>query len=440
MVDGWHQGEVAEAGLARVGDKIDGLVRILELVRSGSARTRTEVGVRSGLGRTVVSQRLAELIDFGLVRESGLGPSTGGRAPRHLEFCADGGCILVAELGATSISVGVSDLSGVILDSAEVAADIAEGPEPVLGRTELLLDALCDKLGVQPDRVWGVGIGIPCPVEYASGRPVSPPLMPGWDGYDIRARFSSRYCAPVWVDNEVNLMALGELRSGLGRGHADLIYLKIGTGIGAGIIAGGRLHRGAQGCAGDVGHVAAIAERSVVCRCGNLNCLEALAGGAAIARDAQEGVAASQTELLRPGAGVALVTAREVATAALRGDTFCLGLLTDAGALIGQTLAQLVNFYNPSLVVIGGGIAQAGDFFLAAIRQATYARSTPLATRDLRIEHSPVSKQAGLVGAAVAVADELLSSAHIPLWIEHRSPHGLVCLSQATASPIESAS
>jgi predicted NBD/HSP70 family sugar kinase len=249
--------------------------------------------------------------------------------------------------------------------------------------------------------------------------------MPGWDGYDIRSRLSKRYQAPVWVDNEVNLMALGELRSGLGRTERDLIYIKIGTGIGAGLVSGGQLHRGAQGCAGDVGHVAASEGQTVICRCGNAGCLEAVAGGAALARDAAAAAESGDSPYLRNLAATGqTLTARDVSAGATHGDATCRQLLIRSGTLIGQTLAQLVNFFNPSLIVIGGGVAAAGDVFLATIRHSIYSRSLPLATRDLRITRSPLSNFAGLTGAAAVVIDELFKADRVARWIEQRSPHG----------------
>ncbi len=137
-----------------------------------------------------------------------------------------------------------------------------------------------------------MGAGLPGPVEFAEGRPVVPPIMPGWDGYPVRERLSARYQVPAWVDNDVNVMALGELRAGIGRGEQELLYIKVGTGIGAGVVSRGRLHRGAQGAAGDIGHVSVLDDDSVLCRCGNTGCLEALVGGYALARD---GLAAGRT-------------------------------------------------------------------------------------------------------------------------------------------------
>lgn len=403
-------------------DQIDDLIRILMLIRSREANTRPELSRRSGLGRAAVSQRISELIDSGMVREGEPGPSTGGRPSREVHFRADAGLILAAELGATSITVALADLNGQILEHHEEPGNIAAGPEPSLGRIEELFDQIVGKLPGGRMTIWGIGVGVPGPVEFATGRPVSPPIMPGWDGYDIRGRLSARYHAPVWVDNEVNLMALGELRSGLGRTERDLIYLKVGTGIGAGLVSGGRLHRGAQGCAGDIGHVAAGPD--VVCLCGNTGCLEAMAGGAALARDAVAAAQADRSRYLRDllASGKTL-TARDVSEGAAHGDAECRDLLVNSGTLIGQTLAQLVNFFNPSLIVLGGGVAEAGDVFLAAIRHSVYQRSLPLATRDLRIARSPLSNFAGLRGAAAVVTDELFMPDRAARWIPRRTPH-----------------
>ncbi len=412
-----------------VGDHADSLATVLDLVRSGTARTRPEIGRRSGLGRTVVTQRVNQLTACGLLEEGALGPSSGGRAPRELRFRARAGVILAAELGATGISVGVTDLTGTVLAEHTEAVDIATGPETVLGRVEEVFDELLDRVRTElsdPDlTVWGVGIGLPGPVEFATGRPSAPPIMPGWDGYPVRDRLARRYDTPVWVDNEVNAMALGELRAGSAKGQRDILYVKIGTGIGAGLVSGGTLHRGSQGCAGDIGHAAASDEDDVVCRCGNTGCLEAYAGGAALARDglaaAKQGRSPFLAEVL---ASTGTVTAADVSRAAQSGDRTSVELLTRAGRLIGSLLATLVSFYNPALVVIGGGVSRAGDPLLAAVRETVYRRSLPLATRELRITRSTLSNRAGLVGAAFMVIDELFTPERLARWVDRGSPAG----------------
>ncbi|MCW2610934.1 MAG: hypothetical protein QOC93_1688 [Actinomycetota bacterium] len=414
----------ADIETAVPGEHVANLCTVLDLVRSGTAVTRPELVRTSGLGRTVITQRVADLMSYGLLAEGELGPSTGGRAPRQLRFRCEAGRILVAELGASSIAVGLTDLRGRLLAHREEPADIAAGPEVLLPRVEELFDELL-AAEAWDSPLWGIGIGVPGPVEFATGRPIAPPIMPGWDGYPVRDRLAERHRVPVWVDNEVNLMALGELRGGLAQGAREFVYLKIGTGIGAGLVSDGILHRGAQGCAGDVGHVAVVEDSEVVCRCGNVGCLEALAGGAALGREATAAATEGRSSFLAEALATAgHLEARDVGRGADHGDPVCLELLTRSGRLVGEMLATLVNFYNPSLILIGGGVAASGDVLLATIRQTVYRRSLPLATRDLRLARSPLDDEAGLTGAGFMVIDELFSPQRLGAWVESRTPAG----------------
>ena len=392
------------------GESLDALASILDEIRQARSRSRAELVARTGLSRGIVAQRVAELIELGLVVDDELGPSTGGRPPRQMTFRADAGHVLVADLGATSIDVAVTDLDGRILGHRDEPADIAAGPEACLERVDELFAELTAATRELPGRLWGIGIGIPGPVEFRSGRPVSPPIMPGWDDYPVRERFVARYAAPVWVDNDVNLLALGEWRAGIAVGHDNVIVVKIGTGIGAGIISNGRIHRGAQGSAGDVGHIQVVDDTSIICRCGNVGCLEALAGGAAIGRDGE--VAAREGRSDRLVAALdqhGRVTAADVARAASFGDPVSVALLVSAGRRVGLMLASVVNLFNPSLVVVGGGVAQSGDQLLAAIRETVYRRSLPLATRELIIQRSSLGALAGVIGASSMVVEQLFS-------------------------------
>jgi glucokinase-like ROK family protein len=371
----------------------------------------------------VLGQRVEALVGYGLLAEDRVGVSTGGRAPRLLRFRADAGYLLVADLGATSTDVALADLAGGILIHKQEPSDIAAGPDAVLARVDELFDDCVAEAGGSGS-LWGIGIGVPGPVEFDSGRPVSPPIMPGWDGYPVRQRFAARG-VPVWIDNDVNVMALGELTAGAGRGVADFVFVKIGTGIGAGIVVDGRIHRGAQGSAGDVGHIEMRAGRQVVCRCGMNGCLEAFAGGAALARDAEAAARDGSSELLRTMLEAkGALTAEDVATASKHGDPASLELLTDAGRLVGQMLTGIVNFFNPSLIVIGGGVAGAGDLLLATIRQTIYQRSLPLATRDLVVRRSELADRAGVIGAATMVANELFAREFLPRWLASGTPAG----------------
>ncbi len=415
-------------------DALDALVQVLDEVRLGRSGSRGDLVARTGLTRSIVAQRVGQLIERGLVVEGDPGPSTGGRPPRHLAFRSDAGHILVADLGASSIDVAVTSLDGRILGHHDEPADIAAGPDVALGRVDELFDQLLSTTRMLPGRLWGIGVGVPGPVEFQTGRPISPPIMPGWDGYPLRERLASRYDAPVWVDNDVNVLALGEWRSGVAVGHDNVIVVKIGTGIGAGIISDGRLHRGAQGAAGDVGHIQVSDDPAVVCRCGNIGCLEAFAGGAAIARDGEAAARDGRSTRLAIALDRAgTVTAEDVARAASFGDPVSVALLQAAGRRVGLMLASVVNFFNPSLIVIGGGVAQSGDVLLASIRETVYRRSLPLATRELLIQRSSLGGLAGVIGSSAMVADLLFTRESLARWADAGEPSGMPEVVLATA-------
>jgi glucokinase-like ROK family protein len=406
-------------------ESLDALVVVLDEVRLGRSSSRSELVTRTGLGRAIVAQRIGELIERGLVDEGDVGPSTGGRPPRQLHFRGDAGHVLVADLGATSIDVAVMTLDGRILGHHDEPARIDAGPEPCLDRVTELFEQLLRTTEAVPGSLWGIGIGVPGPVEFKSGRPFTPPIMHGWDGYPIRERFTGRFRAPVWVDNDVNLLALGEWRSGIAIGHDNVVVVKIGTGIGAGIVSDGRLHRGAQGSAGDIGHIQVVDDPAVICRCGNVGCLEALAGGRAIGRLGEAAAREGRSPKLRAALDLrGFVSGEDVARAAAFGDSVAVAMLQAAGRQIGSVLASLVNFFNPSLIVIGGGMANSPDQLLATIRETIYRRSLPLATRDLLIQRSSLGGLAGVIGASAMVVDQLFARDAIGSWIEAGEPSG----------------
>ena len=200
-------------------EALDALVAVLDEVRLGHSQSRSDLVAHTGLVASIVAQRVAELLDRGLVVEGDPGPSTGGRPPRQLTFRADAGHVLVADLGATSHRRRRDRRS-----TAASWATTTSRPASRTARTSRSTgsrscSASCwRRRAALPGRIWGIGIGVPGPVEYRTGRPISPPIMPGWDGYPVRERFADRYDAPVWVDNDVNVLALGEWRSGIAAG------------------------------------------------------------------------------------------------------------------------------------------------------------------------------------------------------------------------------
>ena len=379
--------------------------QLLQLVRDGVAKTRPQLVVESGVSRAVVSQRVDALLSAGLLREMGQAASTGGRPATRLAFNADAGWVLVADLGATHARVAVTDLMGTVLAEQPGDIRIDAGPVQVLSWVRHRFEALLADLA--PARpVWGVGIGVPGPVEHAAGRAVSPPIMPGWDGYAVADHFQD-LGVPVLVDNDVNIMALGEYHDHWRREVDDLLLIKVGTGIGCGIIASGRLHRGAQGAAGDLGHVRVQGHDDVVCTCGNTGCVEAVAGGQAIA------------DRLR-AQGYDTPDARAVVQLVQEGDSTATRAVREAGQTLGRVVATAVNLFNPSVIVIAGDVSYAREQLLAGVREVVYQRSLPLATRHLQIVAPRLGDRAGIRGAGEMVVERLLAPAAVDVLV-HRS-------------------
>ncbi|WP_344214122.1 ROK family protein [Kribbella sancticallisti] len=376
-----------------LGTTAAGAAPVLRLLLDGQPRTRNELMDLTGLARSTVTGRLETLLALEFVVPHGEAASTGGRPPARFRFNPAARLVLAADVGATHLTVALADLTGEIVDSVTVPQNIADGPEVVLTALAEHARALLRRTGSTMDRLAGTGIGLPGPVEHLTGRPNHPPIMPGWDSYDVVSRIAAEFPGPVLVDNDVNIMALGEHATQ----YADvehLLFVKVATGIGAGVISGGRLHRGAQGAAGDIGHIQAPGHTEL-CRCGNTGCLEAVASASAIAAHLRQ-------------AGLEPKSSLDVVELVRAGNTAATQAVRQAGREIGTVLAACVSLLNPSVIVIGGSLSQAGDSLLAGIREAIYARSLPLATTELRVVPSQTGQQAAIRGAAAMVLQHAL--------------------------------
>ena len=364
-------------------------------MRNGGALTRADIGAMTGLARSTVAQRVDTLLASGLLVAGADNASTGGRPPSTLAFNAGAGVILAGDIGATHSRVAVTDLAGSVLAERTEDVAVASGPDVVLGWLEGAFDQLLEETGHGAVELRGVGVGLPGPVEFATGRPVNPPIMPGWNLHPVGARLSRRFGVPALVDNDVNIMALGEYWTRW-RDHDFLFFVKLGTGIGSGIVAGGHVHRGADGAAGDIGHIHVPDHGDVVCRCGNVGCLEATAGGGAMAA----ALAAK---------GLDTRSSRDVVDQVLAGQHDAVRLVRQAGLSIGGVLAGCVNLLNPAVIVVGGDVAAAGEPLIAGIREVVYRRSLPLATSRLQITLSELGDEAGIIGAAVMAIETVLA-------------------------------
>jgi glucokinase-like ROK family protein len=373
--------------------------------------SRSEISNITGWSKAKASQEIRSLVEKGYLVEVGEGVSQGGRKPRLLRINDQLGYIAGIDIGATSLDIALADVTGSILQRCSEPTDVKLSPDTVFGRCTELLFELIQAQGAKPDQILGIGVGVPGPVDFARGVLVAPPLMPEWENYPIRDFFKKTFpSAFVVVDNDVNIMALGEQRAGDGAGVDHFIFVKIGTGIGAGIISNGKIHRGSDGCAGDIGHIC-VDKEGPLCACGNKGCLEAMAAGPAITSRALEAARIGRSPLLRQvqEASGGFIRPEDVNAACREGDQAALDIIRESGQMIGDVLASLVNFFNPSHIFIGGGIANFGNHLLVAIRRAVLHRSLPLATTHLSIKFSRVGSNAGVMGAISLALDYLFA-------------------------------
>jgi predicted NBD/HSP70 family sugar kinase len=368
---------------------------LLSLLRDGRPRTRAELISCTGLARSTVTQRVDLLLGSGLIGHAGDGVSTGGRPPARVAFNPSARIVLGADVGATHARLAVTDLAGAVLAETVYELDIADGPDVVLSGLVRCVRKLVRRTGRRVDELLGLGLGLPGPVEHSTGRPINPPIMPGWDGFDVPGYLTDALGTVALVDNDVNVMALGE-HFAHWRDADHLVLVKVATGIGSGIISDGELRRGAQGAAGDLGHIQVPGGGEAPCRCGNTGCLEAVASGAAVAARLR-------------ALGIEATSGADVVRLSRAGNVPATQLLREAGRDIGAVLASVVSLLNPSVIVLGGALSQAGEHLLAGVREVVYRRSLPLATQHLRIVESRTGERAGVVGAAVLVLEHALA-------------------------------
>jgi predicted NBD/HSP70 family sugar kinase len=371
-------------------------MRLLWLITSGRARSRGELAKVLGLPQSTVSLRVQALLTGGVLTEQGEGRSQGGRRPKLLSVDPGFGHVWAADFGSRHVRIGALDLAGTLLCAHERPIDINGHPDTVVAELAEAVHELAAQTGY-PGRWLGVGIGMPGPVDVVAGTVTLPSRMPGWRGYPIRAAVQRHFTVPVVVDNDANLMALGE--SCLGPPDETLLVVKAGTGIGAGLVVEGELYRGKAGVAGDISHVRVAAGGDTPCSCGNRGCLESVASGAALV-----------TQLAALGVDVA--STAEVMAAAENGQPAATTAVRRAGLQLGEVLANVVNFANPDAVLLGGALS-GSEAFVAAVRGALYERCLPLATRELRIDRVRAGADAGLYGAGALTLAEVFDEAVI---------------------------
>ncbi|MEP6481192.1 MAG: ROK family transcriptional regulator [Rhodoglobus sp.] len=379
---------------------------LLQILRDGQPRTRTELSGITGLARSTVGLRIDALMRLGLVDAVSVAMSTGGRPSSQFALAASGLCVLGVDIGASHARVALSDLNGRIVDEIGESIAVAEGPVAVLTKVAENGHELLTRASRSLNQLLAIAIGLPGPVDHGTGRPTNPPIMPGWDGFDVPGWLREKFEVPVLVDNDVNVMALGERELAWPDAN-NLLFVKVATGIGSGVIASGRLQRGDRGTAGDIGHVYVARGKDVPCKCGNTGCLEAIASGSAIARTLR-------------GMGLQAKTSQDVVELVKSGNLDAIQAVRQAGRDIGEVLTTCVSLINPSVIAIGGSLAQAGELLIAGAREIVYTRSMPIATEHLQITQSKAGADAGVLGASMLAIHHALSPERVEAMVNGR--------------------
>ena len=381
------------------GRDLEQLATLLRLVSSGRADSRVSLAATTGLSPSTITQRVARLVDAGLLVDDGYSESHGGRRPSVLRLNRRAGLLLTACVGATTARFAVLDLDCGVLADDEVDCDVDQGPQHVFGAVAAGWRHLLSTLTTS-ERVVAISVGVASAVDTSSGRMVRPLMKADWNDYELTGAFAETFPGvPVLIGNDADLMALGEhwARRSEPRG---LIFIKVGTGVGCGIVDRGRLVTGTTGVAGDIGHLRVPGHPDARCYCGKSGCLTAVASGRAIAE---------QLSAL----GLPARNGRDVVQLVRSGDLEARHAVRSAALEIGAVVAMLISFYNPDHVVIGGLFGHLSEEMLTDIRSAVYENAQPVATATLSIESSLLGDRAGVVGAGVLATRHLLSPAGI---------------------------
>ncbi|MFD5617792.1 ROK family protein [Streptomyces yangpuensis] len=367
------------------------LERVVRAVRLAGSLTQAEIARTTGLSAATVSNIVRELKDGGTVEVTDT--SAGGRRARSVSLSGDAGIVIGVDFGHTHLRVAVGNLAHQVLAEETEPLDVDASWADGFDRAEALVGRLIEGIGVGLDKVIGVGLGVPGPIDVESGTLGSTAILPGWAGINPRQELSQRLGVPVYVDNDANLGALGELVWGSGRGVKDLAYIKVASGVGAGLVINGQIYRGPGGTAGEIGHIT-LDESGPVCRCGNRGCLETFA-------------AARYVLPLLQGTHGPELTMERVVELARDGDPGCRRVITDVGRHIGSGVASLCNLLNPSRVVLGGSLAEAGELVLAPIRESVGRYAIPSAARQLSVLTGSLGGRAEVLGALALVLSEM---------------------------------
>lgn len=384
-----HSAVVREQGLT---------TEVLNLLWRRREVSRAEIARHTGRSRSTISDLVARLIATGLVKEVGSGESRGGRRPILIGFRDDAGVILGVDLGATHISVILTDLRGLALAWRNRSYPVRSNPG---GAGDLALDLCRDCLaewGGDTNRLIGIGVAVPSPVDPEAPDRVLERIHPAWRGRAILDRLDGAFGVPVFIENDANLGAVAEHSLGKAVGVDDFLYLKVATGVGAGLMIGGAIYRGSTGVAGEIGHIV-VDPAGPECVCGSHGCLATFVGTQALVRRTRELLKGPVPSTL---AGTDL-DIKTIEDAALADDPVALRVVDEAARYLGIAVAGVVNLLNPGSVIVGGSLARAGDRLLLPLREAVLRRTLVASAAASEIRISELGPRATALGAATHV-------------------------------------
>ena len=375
---------------------------LLRLLWQAREVSRADLARTTGLSRSTISAIVSDLLDTGLVREARTGESRGGRKPILLEFNDDAYYLVGVDMGATHVSVVVTNLRAVTKHWATKSHTVRSQPESTLALIATLIDESLARLGAEPSQLLGIGVAVPSPVDPSKPGRLLPLILPKWRDFDVIAHLKARYDAPVFVDNDANLGALAEVWWGGRREGLDLAFIKVAMGIGAGFVIKGRIHRGRYGTAGEMGHTA-LDPNGPRCVCGLNGCLNTLVGSDALLERAK------QQLLLHPDSRLkGRLTVDKLVDAALAGDVAAREVITFAGRTLGVGVANLLNLLAPEVVVLGGGLTRAGALLMDPLEETVSSMSLANSVSRAQLEISQLGERGVALGAATLALEAAL--------------------------------
>ncbi|MEI7027485.1 ROK family transcriptional regulator [Paenibacillus sp. y28] len=386
---------------------------ILRIIREAGPVSRADITKQTGLNAATVSSNVLPLLELGIVKEIGSGESSGGRKPTLLELAPGSYCVIGVDMGTTGVSTAVTDLGANMIAEVRLPFGEGSGPDEVLDTIEASIQQVLDQPGISPDQVLGIGIGFHGLVNTEEGVSLFAPAF-GWENIPVRERFASRFDLPVFIDNDVRAMALGEKWFGQAVQVTNFIFVNVGTGIGSGIYVNGELLRGSHYGAGEIGHIT-VADNGERCFCGKYGCLSTIASGPALEERMRRRIQAGTASLLTQMTEGRLpeITGKLIHEAALLGDEPARRLLDETGRYLGHAVSILVNLLNPELVIVGGGVAASGDLLFKGMHEAIQEKSLRNNVKGMAIRPTAFGGKAGIIGAATLVLQEIFSAPHL---------------------------